>query len=157
MTQTVSIPFEESSYLKLNNNNYLYELSNKISNVLNISSPEIIYQDIEEDARYYNELNIISINIKFINNDYEIKKCIYHELRHKWYFDNLNRDSNDESYSNLKSLLKEGDDAFNYEILEIDAYAFMSKCLKEFDNIDYHHPNYIMDELIIRYKNKYLK
>ena len=60
-------------------------------------------------------------------------------------------------YINLKSLLKEGDDAFNYEILEIDAYAFMSKCLKEFDNIDYHHPNYIMDELIIRYKNKYLK
>ena len=113
MTQTVNITFEESSYLKLNNNNYLYELSNKISNVLNISSPEIIYQDIEEDARYYNELNIISINIKFINND--------------------------------------------YEILEIDAYAFMSKCLKEFDNIDYHHPNYIMDELIIRYKNKYLK
>ncbi len=157
MTQTVNKPFEESSYLKLNNNNYLYELSNKISNVLNISSPEIIYQDIEEDARYYNELNIISINIKFINNDYEIKKCIYHELRHKWYFDNLNKDSNDEDYINLKSLLKEGDDAFNYEILEIDAYAFMSKCLKEFDNIDYHHPNYIMDELIIRYKNKYLK
>jgi len=90
MTQTVNIPFEESSYLKLNNNNYLCELSNKISNILNISSPEIIYQDIEEDARYYNELNIISINIKFINNDYEIKKCIYHELRHKWYFDNLN-------------------------------------------------------------------
>ena len=157
MTQTVKLPFEESSYLKLNNNNYLCELSNKISNVLNISSPEIIYQDIEEDARYYNELNIISINIKFINNDYEIKKCIYHELRHKWYFDNLNKDSNDEDYINLKSLLKEGDDAFNYEILEIDAYAFMSKCLKEFDNIDYHHPNYIMDELIIRYKNKYLK
>ncbi len=157
MTQTVNIPFEESSYLKLNNDNYLYELSNKISNVLNISSPEIIYQDIEEDARYYNELNIISINIKFINNDYEIKKCIYHELRHKWYFDNLNKDSNDEDYINLKSLLKEGDDAFNYEILEIDAYAFMSKCLKEFDNIEYHHPNYIMDELIIRYKNKYLK
>ena len=157
MTQTVNIPFEESSYLKLNDNNYLYELSNKISNVLNITSPEIIYQDIEEDARYYNELNIISINIKFINNDYEIKKCIYHELRHKWYFDNLNKDSNDEDYINFKSLLKEGDDAFNYEILEIDAYAFMSKCLKEFDNIDYHHPNYIMDELIIRYKNKYLK
>lgn len=157
MTQTVNIPFEESSYLKLNNDNYLYDLSNKISNVLNISSPEIIYQDIEEDARYYNELNIISINIKFINNDYEIKKCIYHELRHKWYFDNLNKDSNDEDYINLKSLLKEGDDAFNYEILEIDAYAFMSKCLKEFDNIEYHHPNYIMDELIIRYKNKYLK
>ena len=157
MTQTVIIPFEESSYLKLNNDNYLYELSNKISNVLNISSPEIIYQDIEEDARYYNELNIISINIKFINNYYEIKKCIYHELRHKWYFDNLDKDSNDEDYINLKSLLKEGDDAFNYEILEIDAYAFMSKCLKEFDNIDYHHPNYIMDELIIRYKNKYLK
>ena len=157
MTQTVNIPFEESSYLKLNNNNYFYKLSNKISNVLNIASPEIIYQDIEEDARYYNELNIISINIKFINNDYEIKKCIYHELRHKWYFDNLNKDSNDEDYINLKSLLKEGVDAFNYEILEIDAYAFMSKCLKEFDNIDYHHPNYIMDELIIRYKNKYLK
>jgi len=157
MTQTVNMSFEESSYLKLNNDNYLYELSNKISNILNISSPEIIYQDIEEDARYYNELNIISINIEFINNDYEIKKCIYHELRHKWYFDNLNKDSNDEDYINLKSLLKEGDDAFNYEILEIDAYAFMSKCLKEFDNIDYHHPNYIMDELIIRYKNKYLK
>ena len=156
MTQTVNIPFEESSYLKLKNNNYLDELSNKISNILNISSPEIIYQDIEEDARYYNELNIISINIKFINNDYEIKKCIYHELRHKWYFDNLNKDSNDEDYINLKSLLKEGDGAFNYEILEIDAYAFMSKCLKEFDNIEYHHPNYIMDELIIRYKNKYL-
>ena len=157
MTQTVNIPFEESSYLKLNDNNYLYELSNKISNVLNITSPEIIYQDIEEDARYYNELNIIFINIKFINNDYEIKKCIYHELRHKWYFDNLNKDYNDEEYINFKSLLKEGDDAFNYEILEIDAYAFMSKCLKEFDNIDYHHPNYIMDELIIKYKNKYLK
>ena len=157
MTQNVNMPFEESSYLKLNNNNYLYELSNKVSNILNITSPEIIYQDIEEDARYYNELNIISINIKFINNDYEIKKCIYHELRHKWYFDNLNKDSKDEDYINLKSLLKEGDDAFNLEILEIDAYAFMSKCLKEFDNIDYHHPNYIMDELIIRYKNKYLK
>ena len=157
MTQTEIIPFEESSYLKLNNNNYLYELSNKISNVLNIASPEIIYQDIEEDARYYNELNIISINIKFINNDYEIKKCIYHELRHKWYFDNLNKDSSDEDYINLKSLLKEDDEGFNYEILEIDAYAFMSKCLKEFDNIEYHHPNYIMDELIIRYKNKYLK
>ena len=34
MTQTVNMPFEESSYLKLNNNNYLYELSNKISNEL---------------------------------------------------------------------------------------------------------------------------
>ena len=68
MTQTVNMQFEESSYLKLNNK-YLCELSNKVSNILNITSPEIIYQDIEEDARYYNELNIISINIKFINND----------------------------------------------------------------------------------------
>ena len=72
--------FPKNTFYLIPKSNYIYKLANIISKDLNVLTPTIIIQNILEDARYYNQINVVSININFKDDLYEIKKALYHEI-----------------------------------------------------------------------------
>ena len=147
--------FSENTFYIIPKSNYIYKLASIISIDLNIITPTIIFQNILEDARYYNQINVVSINVNFKDDLYEIKKALYHEIRHVYQFEYVKNNDDELSFLFLREINDLNKEEFG--ILEIDAYAYMKKRLKELDNIDYIHPNPLIDEFINKYLNKFLK
>ena len=147
--------FPKNTFYIIPKSNYIYKLANIISKDLNLLTPTIIFQNILEDARYYNQINVVSINVKFQDDLYEIKKALYHEIRHAYQFEYVKNNDDELSFLFLREINDLNKEEFG--ILEIDAYAYMKKKLKELDNIDYIHPDPLIDEFIDKYLNKFFK
>ena len=143
-------------------------LSMRLCNYLEIDSVPVLFEEMEEDARYYDVLNYIAINKKFIGNELEIRKSIIHEVKHlhqKYCISHKNEINKSASIELIRKW--EADYKINQRLIpldklmlmsiEIDAFAFTKFILKEWFQYDYHHYDLIYDELLNIYINKYFK
>lgn len=143
-------------------------LTVRLCNLLDIEPIPAIFEHIEEDSRYYEELDYISINEKYINDDLEIKKSLIHEIKHQ-HQKHCIYHKNQELKFAPTLLIRQWEADFkknqrlvpieelNLMSVEVDAYAFTKYILKEWFDIDYHYPNETYDQILTIYINKYFK
>ena len=143
-------------------------LSMRLCNYLEIDSVPVLFEEMEEDARYYDVLNYIAINKKFIGNELEIRKSIIHEVKHLHQKHCISHKNEINKFASIKLIKQwEADFKINQRLIpldevmlmsiEIDAFAFTKFILKEWFQYDYHHYDLIYDELLNIYINKYFK
>ena len=146
--------FKEDDFKLIRKSSWIYKLAKRICEcILHIEIPTLIFQNIEEDGRYYNQLNVIALNAGYLDDELELKKSLYHELRHSFQLNYINNNDNE-----LSNLFKSDFNNINnsqFTIIDLDAYAFEYDIAKQLDNIELHHPNLLLDELINKYKLKY--
>lgn len=143
-------------------------LTMRLCNYLGIDSVPVLFEEMEEDARYYDVLNYIAINKKYINNKLEIRKSIIHEVKHlhqkhcishkkaKLKFAPIDLINEWESDFKKNQRLVPEDEIMLMPI-EIDAFAFTKYILKKWFDYDYHHYDFIYDEILSKYCIKYFK
>ena len=143
-------------------------LAMRLCNYLGIDSIPVLFEEMEEDARYYDVLNYIAINKKFIGNELEIRKSIIHEVKHLHQKYCISHKNGINKFASIKLIKQwEADFKINQRLIpldklmlmsiEIDAFAFTKFILKEWFQYDYHHYDLIYDELLNIYINKYFK
>ena len=80
----------------IENIDWVYKLAEEICNKeLHIIKPTIIFEPMLEEGRYYFEINIISINSALRSNKHEVKKALYHELRHAFQYEYIKNNDNE--------------------------------------------------------------
>ena len=135
---------------------------------LNIDYVPVIFEEIGiEDSRYYDELNYIAINKKYINNILEIRKSIIHEVKHAHQKYCVSHKENKKLNFAPAFLIEKWSEDFkknqrlvplneiNLMSVEIDAFAFTKYILKEWFNYDYHNFDPVYDELLSLYCKKF--
>ncbi|MCR5786943.1 MAG: hypothetical protein K6G28_04515 [Acholeplasmatales bacterium] len=143
-------------------------LSMRLCNYLEIDSVPVLFEEMNEDARYYDTLNYIAINKKFIGNELEIRKSIIHEVKHLHQKHCISHKKDKLRFTTPK-LIKDWEkdfklnqrlipiDELNLMSIEVDAYAFTKYILDKWFNYEYHYPNDIYDEILNKYIAKYYK
>ena len=149
----------------------LSELDNlnfKLCDFLGIDSIAVIFEEMEEDARYYDQLDYIAISNKFVHDEMECKKSLIHEVRHLYQKYCISH-KNENHILSTDYLIKhwEADFKKNQRLIppdklmcmpvEVDAFAFTKYILKNWFNYDYHHYDETFDCLLDLYINKYFK
>jgi hypothetical protein len=143
-------------------------LAMRLCNYLEIDNIPVLFEEMEEDARYYDVLNYIAINKKFIGNELEIRKSIIHEVKHLHQKYCISHKNEINKFASIELIRKwKADFKINQRLIpldklmlmsiEIDAFAFTKFILKEWFQYDYHHYDLIYDELLNIYINKYFK
>ena len=144
------------------------ELVVRLCNFLEIEPVPVLFEEMNEDSRYYDVLNYIAINKKFIGNELEIRKSIIHEVKHLHQKHCISHKKDKLRFTSHK-LIKEWEkdfklnqrlipiDELNLMSVEVDAYAFTKYILDKWFNYEYHYPNDIYDEILNKYIAKYYK
>lgn len=146
----------------------LMDLSFKLCDFLGIEAVPILFEEMEEDARYYNDLDYIGISNDFVHDEIEARKSLIHEIKHlhqKYCISHKNESLNFAPSNLLEQWEK--DFSINQRLVpldelmcmsvEVDAFAFTKYILKEWFDYDYHHYDEAYDALLTLYINKYYK
>ena len=146
----------------------LIDLSYKLCDYLGIEPVPIVFEEMGEDARYYDELNYIAISSEFIKDSLECKKSVIHEIKHLHQKNAITSKDSSLIFA-PKNLIKEWEIDFkvNQRLLtvneimclsvEVDAFAFTKFILKEWFDYEYHHNDKTYDFLLDIYVKKYFK
>ena len=145
------------------------ELNYKLCDFLGIDPVPVVFEEMYQDARYYDELDYIALSTKFVHDEIECMKSIIHEVKHlhqKYCISHKNEKNL--KFANIL-LIKQWEEDFqkNQRLIpedqlmcmpvEVDAFAFTKYILKEWFNIDYHHYDYTYDALLEIYIDKFYK
>lgn len=166
--QEIINSFGQETLDELNAAVKLDSLNWRLCDLLDIEPVSVIFEEMEEDARYYFDGNYIAISTKFIYDEQEQMKCLIHEVRHLYQrFCITHKDckliyANKLLISQWKEDLKRDyhnvpDDEKICMPIEVDAFAFTKFILKEWFNIDYHHYDLAYDTVLSLYIDKYYK
>ena len=147
---------------------HIDNLNFKLADFLGIEVIPVFFEDIEEDARFYDKEEYIAISKKFMFNDLEAVKSLIHEVRHGYQKYCINHKNEklkfapSEIIEDWKKDFDNGQLGLTPEIqmcqsIEIDAYAFTKYILKEWFDYDYHHHDLAYDTVLGLYINKYFK
>ena len=144
------------------------QLNFKLCNFLGIEPVPVIFEEMYEDARYYDKLDYIAISNKYVHDEIELKKSLIHEVRHlhqKYCISHKNEQLKfapsilinqwEEDFKKNQRLIPE-DEAMCMSV-EVDAFAFTKYILKEWFNIDYHHYDPTYDAVLTIYIDKLYK
>ena len=144
------------------------QLNFKLCDFLGIEPVPILFEEMYEDARYYNELNYIGLSNKYVHDEIECKKSLIHEVRHLYQKHCISHE-NEKLKLVTKHLINEWKKDFKtnqrlvpenqlmFMSIEVDSFAFTKYILKEWFNYDYHHYDEIYDTLLTLYIDKYFK
>jgi hypothetical protein len=146
----------------------LDNLNFKLCNYLGIEPVPVIFEEMDEDARYYDKLNYIAISNRYVFDEVEQMKSLIHEVKHlhqKYCISHKNENhkfSDRNLINRWKDDFKKNQKLIPIDILmcipvELDAYAFTKYILKSWFNIDYHHHDLIYDTVLSFYIEKYFK
>ena len=146
----------------------IQNLSMKLCNYLGIEPVPILFEEMYEDARYYDELDYIAISNLYVHDEMECMKSVIHEVKHlhqKYCVSHKNEilklapkiliEQWEEDFKKNQRLIPE--DEIMCMPVEVDAFAFTKFILKEWFNIDYHHYDPAYDAVLSLYINKYYK
>ena len=137
---------------------------------LGIEMVPVIFEDIEEDSRFYFKEQYIVISRRMLPRYSDVVKSLVHEVRHGYqYYCMLNSDSKEnpilinnwlddfEKLINPLLVFNLGYDANDYLLntMELDAHAFSKWYLKEKLFIETHYPQPEYDEILDAYIRKY--
>lgn len=140
----------------------------ELCNYLEIEPVPVLFEEMNEDSRYYDVLNYITINKKFMGNELEIRKSIIHEVKHLHQKHCISHKKDKLRFTTPK-LIKEWEkdfklnqrlipiDELNLMSVEVDAYAFTKYILKNWFNYEYYYLNDIYDEILNKYIAKYYR
>lgn len=146
----------------------LDNLNLKLCNYLGIEPVPVIFEEMPEDARYYDQLNYIAIANRYVFDEIEQMKSLIHEVKHLHQKYCISHKNEKHKFTNV-NLIKEWENDFNKNQklippdklmcipVELDAYAFTKYILKEWFNIDYHHHDLLYDTILYFYIEKYFK
>ena len=129
--------------------------------ILGVEPIPVIFQEMEEDARYYDKDNYIGISTKLINDEVEVIKCLIHEIRH--YYQHICVDYNDTNEPQLQSWINDIKKDYNSLdpseaiclSIEVDAYAYTKHIMKKWFDIDVVYPDIIYEQLLKAFCKKY--
>jgi hypothetical protein len=141
-------------------------LAMRLCNYLEIDNIPVLFEEMEEDARYYDVLNYIAINKKFIGNELEIRKSIIHEVKHLHQKYCISHKNEINKFASIELIKKwKADFKINQRLIpfdklmlmsiEIDAFAFTKFIIDKWFGITIYHPDAIFDELLNKYIQKY--
>lgn len=111
------------------------KIKKQIAEHLGIEVLPIKFESIEDDSRLMIKEGYVSINDKYIDNNYEIAKCITHEYRHAFQFfyaSLMNDDLASYWRSELANAKTSADDGYYTQALELDAFAFTKYYLEKY-------------------------
>ena len=145
------------------------QLNFKLCNFLGIKPVPVIFEEMYEDARYYDKLDYIAISNKYVHDEIELKKSLIHEVRHlhqKYCISHKNEKNLkfantllikqwEEDFQKNQSLIPE--DQLMCMPVEVDAFAFTKYILRHWFHIDYHHYDPAYDAVLELYINKYYR
>ena len=146
----------------------LMDLSFKLCDFLGIDAVPILFEEMEEDARYYNDLDYIGISNDFVHDEIEARKSLIHEIKHLHQKYCISHKNERHKFATEK-LINEWTIDFKKDQrllpldelmclpVEVDAFAFTKYILKEWFDYDYHHYDEAYDALLTLYINKYYK
>ena len=125
-------------------------LNIRLCDYLGIEAVPIIFDNIEEDARYYDKLDYIAVSNRYVHDEIECMKSVIHEVKHlhqKYCISHKNEKMVFASDTLIEQWNK--DFSVNQRLIpldqimcmsvELDAFAFTKYILKEWFNIEYHH------------------
>lgn len=139
----------------------IIKLKDQVCEDLGIENVPVEFGDIEDDSRLvFKPVPKIIINNKFINDYTESAKCLTHELRHVFQIF-YSRIMQDELALLWKEELEKGINYkaeyndYVFQAIEVDAFAFSQKYLREKLNIVFKYENVAFQNLIDQYTKKY--
>ena len=142
----------------------LWPVQLALCDYLGVEPIPVIVDDIEEDSRYYPKEAYIVISSKLIGDEVEALKCLIHEMKHyQQYMCVIHNITSAPLLEEWKEDFKTNcAKATSYEeqmalSVEVDAFAFTKYIMDKWFNIKTNHPDYIYDEILSRYINKYFK
>ena len=130
---------------------------------LGVEPIPVVFQEMEEDARYYDKGNYIGISTKLINDEVEVIKCLIHEIRH--YYQHICVDYNDTNEPQLQSWVNDMQKDYNSLdpseaiclSVEVDAYAYTKYIMKKWFDIEVVYPDMMYERVLTAFCNKYYK
>jgi len=146
----------------------LDNLNCRLCDYLEIEPVPVIFEEMNEDARYYDKLNYNAISSHYVFDEIEQMKSLIHEVKHLHQKYCISHKNENHKFTDI-NLIKKWEDDFkkNQKLIppdelmcmpiELDAYAFTKYILKEWFNIDYHHHDLIYDTVLSLYIEKYFK
>ena len=146
----------------------LDNLNLKLCNYLGIEPVPVIFEEMNEDARYYDKLDYIAISNRYVFDEIEQMKSLIHEVKHLHQKYCISHKNEKLKFTDI-NLINQWEDDFkkNQKLIppdvlmcipvELDAYAFTKYILKSWFNIDYHHHDLIYDAVLSFYIEKYFK
>lgn len=144
----------------------LDNLNLKLCNYLGIEPVPVIFEGMDEDARYYDKLDYIAISNRYVFDEVEQMKSLIHEVKHLHQKYCISHKNEKHKFTNV-NLIKQWEDDFkkNQSLIppdilicmpvEIDAFAFTKYILKRWFNINYHHNDLVYDRVLSLYIEKY--
>ena len=128
---------------------------------LGVEPIPVLFQEMEEDARYYDKDNYIGISTKLINDEVEVIKCLIHEIRH--YYQHICVEYNDTNEPQLQHWIEDMKKDYNSLepseaiclSIEVDAFAYTKYIMKKWFDMDVEYPDVIYDAVLNVYSKKY--
>ena len=140
----------------------------RLCDFLGIEPVPIIFEEMEEDARYYDKLDYIAISSRYVHDEIEQMKSLIHEVKHLHQQYCISH-KNEKLKFAPNILIRQWEDDFkkNQRLIpldeqmcmpvEVDAFAFTKYILKNWFNFDYHHYDEAYDTILSLYIDKYYK
>lgn len=146
----------------------LDKLNLKLCNFLGIEPVPVVFEEMYEDARYYNDLDYIAISNRYVFDEIEQMKSLIHEVKHLHQKYCISHKNENLKFANL-DLIKDWEADFKKNqrlipedilicmAIEVDAFAFTKYILNNWFSIDYHHHDLVYDTILDHYIKKYYR
>ena len=146
----------------------LDKLNLKLCNFLGIEPVPVVFEEMYEDARYYNDLDFIAISNRYVFDEIEQMKSLIHEVKHLHQKYCISHKNENLKFANL-DLIKDWEDDFKKNqrlipedilicmAIEVDAFAFTKYILNNWFSIDYHQHDLVYDTILDHYIKKYYR
>lgn len=149
----------------------LMPIHKELCEYLGIEMVPVIFEDIEEDSRFYFKEQYIVISRRMLPRYSDVLKSLVHEVRHGYQYYCIFNPNNENPVlvKNWKQdldklinplLMSDAEMAGNYYLLntlELDAHAFSKWYLKDKLDIETHYPQFEYDYFLDMYIRKYFK
>ena len=130
---------------------------------LGVEPIPVLFQEMKEDARYYDKDNYIGISTKLINDEVEVIKCLIHEIRH--YYQHICVEYNDTNEPQLEHWIEDMKKDYNSLdpseaiclSIEVDAFAYTKHIMNKWFDIDVVYLNEMYEKVIKAFCIKYYK
>ena len=130
---------------------------------LGIEPVPVIFEEMDEDARYYDRDNYIGISTKLIDNEVEVIKCLIHEIRH--YYQHICVEYNDTNEPQLQNWIQDLKKDYNSLdpseaiclSIEVDAFAYTKFIMKQWFDTDVIYPDVMYERVLKAFCNRFYK
>lgn len=160
--------FGEQRWQEMEEEAPLMDLAWRLCEFLGIEIVPIIFEDMDEDGRYYPDEDYIAISTKFLGNEEEQIKSLIHEVKHVHQRYVLTHQDEETRFA-PKKLVDQWRENYKLDIhslpyeeqmglaVEIDAVAFMKYILREWFGKEWKAGDFFYEFVLEKHIEKYFK